>query len=155
MNEYETRLLDAYDGEIFGEAFFGTLAAAQPDADRREKLATLQTVEARTARSLRRLLADSGLRERDPDLTRRRGEELAQVLDPENWHEILQGLLAELPKFLDDFVLLRDIAPRPGDPALVALVNHEQAIERFAQLELAGAGKAELKALQDHLRRPA
>ena len=49
MSEYDDLLLFAYHGEVFGDAFFGAMAAAQPDADRREKLQTLQTVEARTA----------------------------------------------------------------------------------------------------------
>ena len=47
MSEYENLLREAYLGEIFGAALFDALAEAQPDADRREKLRTLETVEAR------------------------------------------------------------------------------------------------------------
>jgi hypothetical protein len=35
-------------------------------------------------------------------------------------------------------LLLDELAPDPHDPALVALVAHEQAISAFAQLEIAG-----------------
>jgi len=133
MSEYDDLLLDAYKGELFGDAFFGTLADAQPDPDRREKLRMLQTVEARTATSLRRLMTDAGLHT-DPALSR--------------------GLREALPPFLEKFVRLREIAGTPTDPALDALVNHERAIDRFAELELAGDKKS-LKPLQDHLRRPA
>ena len=59
-----------------------------------------------------------------------------------------------LPPFLEKFIRLREIAGTPIDPALDALVNHERAIDRFAELELAGDKKS-LKPLQDHLRRPA
>ena len=153
MSEYDDLLLDAYKGELFGDAFFGALADAQPDADRREKLRTLQTVEARTATSLRRLVADAGLHT-DPAVSRQEGAHLAAGIDPENWEELLRGLRDALPQFLEKFVRLRDIARTPTDPALDALVNHERAIERFAEMELAGDKKS-LKPLQDHLRRPA
>ena len=35
---------------------------------------------------------------------------------------------------------LRELADDPADPALVALVTHEQAINAFAELELIGKG---------------
>ena len=34
MSEYDDLLLDAYKGEVFGDAFFGALAEDQPDPDR-------------------------------------------------------------------------------------------------------------------------
>jgi hypothetical protein len=152
MSEYDDLLLDAYKGELFGDSFFGALADEQPDADRREKLRMLQTVEARTATTLRRLVTDAGLHT-DTAVSRQEGVELAAKIDPENWDELLRGLRDALPQFLEKFIRLRDIARTP-DPALDALVNHERAIERFAELELAG-DKRSLKPLQDHLRRPA
>jgi hypothetical protein len=153
MSEYDDLLLDAYKGELFGDAFFGTLAEMQPDPDRREKLRTLQTVEARTATTLRRLVSNAGLHT-DPAVSRQEGAQLAAGLDPEAWHELLRGLRDALPQFLEKFIRLRDIAGSPTDPALDALVNHERAIERFAELELAGDTQS-LKPLEDHLRRPA
>jgi hypothetical protein len=153
MSEYEQLLLDAYKGEVFGNAFFGALAEAQPDPDRREKLRTLQTVEARTATSLRRLMTDAGL-SLDPGTSKQEGVELAAGIDPENWHGFMQGMHDALPPFLAKFERLQEIARRPSDPALVALCNHERAIQKFAALELAGDKKS-LKPLEDHLRRPA
>jgi hypothetical protein len=152
--EYDTLLLDAYNGEVFGDAFFGAMAAAQPDPERRAKLEVLQTVEARTATSLRRLLANAGLHA-DDATSRKQGEELAAGLEPENWDEFISGLHGALPDFLAKFERLRDIAGTPTDPALVALVNHERAIERFAELEMNGDDKGSLKPLEEHLRRPA
>ncbi len=153
MSEYDNLLLEAYKGELFGDAFFGALAEMQPDPERREKLKTLQTVEARTATSLRRLVGNAGLHA-DPAVSRREGEKVAAGLDPEDWHELMRNLRDALPHYLEKFVRLREIARTPTDPALNALVNHEHAIERFAELELAGDEKS-LKPLQDHLRNPA
>ncbi len=154
-NEYDTLLLDAYRGEVFGAAFFAALAEAQPDEERRERLKTLQTIEARTATSLRRLLANRALHAGDPKVQQEQARELAANIEPENWHEFLQGLKAALPEFLTKFERTREIAPYPSDPALKALVNHERAIERFAELELAGDTTGALRALEDHLRHPA
>jgi hypothetical protein len=154
MSEYDDLLVFAYRGEVFGDAFFGALAVAQPDPDRREKLQTLQTVEARTATSLRRLMADAGLHA-DDEVARKEGLTLAAGIDPESWDGFVRGLKDALPEFLAAFERLRDIASTPKDPALDALVNHERAIEKFAELEIAGQPKKSMKPLQDHLRRPA
>jgi hypothetical protein len=153
-SEYDTLLRDAYLGEVFGDEFFGMLADMQPDANRREKLRTLQTVEARTATSLRRLVGSLVGAAEEQD-ARVKGRELAAGIDPAEWDQFMRGLLDGLPPFLETFERLRDIARQPLDPALTALANHEKAIERFAQLELADEGKHSLKPLLDHLRTPA
>lgn len=153
--EYDNLLLEAYHGEVFGAALFRAMADAQPDEGRREKLKTLETVEARTATSLRRLLANRALHAGDPKVQQDQARELAAKIEPENWHEFLQGLKDALPEFLAKFERTREVAPNPSDPALKALVNHERAIERFAELELAGDGNGALRALEDHLRNPA
>ena len=54
------------------------------------------------------------------------------------WDAFVTGLHDALPSFLANFVRLRTMAVDADDPALVALVAHEQAINAFAELELAG-----------------
>src|SRR5207237_9916319 len=112
MIESDDLLLEAYKGELFGDACFGALADAQPDPDRREKLRTLQTVEARTATTLRRLVTDAGLHT-DPAVSRREGTQLAARIDPENWDELLRALRDALPHFFEKFIRLRAIARTP------------------------------------------
>ena len=80
---------------------------------------------------------------------------LADGINPEDWDAFTKGLVDILPSFLEKFERLRDVAGTPVDPALTALVNHEQAIFRFAELEQADQPKESLKPLVDHLRRPA
>ena len=63
----------------------------------------------------------------------------------------MKGLHDALPPFLANFVRLRTLAPDPSDPALVALVTHEQAINAFAELELAGKSDRSIAVLQWHL----
>ena len=154
MSEYDDLLREAYLGEMFGDTFFATMAERQPDTARREKLETLQVVEARTAQSLRRLVDRKGLGDAELE-AREKGRELAEAIDPEEWNTFVSGLLGALPKFLKDLERLRDIAKQPADPALIALVNHERAIEHFAKLEVDGEEDKSLLPLQAHLRKPA
>ena len=154
LTEYQTLLRKAYLGEHFGDGFFGAMAEQQPDADRREKLETLQRVEARTATSLRRLASAAHVLGGEQE-SHHSGAETAAGLDPADWNVFVNGLLQFLPDFLADFERLRDIGGTPVDPALTALVNHERAIEQFAQLEADGKPEKSLKPLQDHLRTPA
>ena len=78
MSDYATRLRNAYLDEVRGAAYFGALAEEQPDAKRREKLETLQTVEARTVTTMGRLLGQVGLKV-DGNRARKEGRELAPV----------------------------------------------------------------------------
>jgi hypothetical protein len=155
VSEYETLLREAYLGEIFGAALFNALAEAQPDAERREKLRTLETVEARTATTLQRLVAKAGMKlSGEEPKAREDGRRLAAAINASDWDGFVRSLHDALPPFLEKFERLREVGGTPVDPALTALVNHERAIQRFAELELAG-DKHPTRPLTDHLRKPA
>jgi hypothetical protein len=136
MSDYEQLLLDAYKGELFGDAIFSEMAARDDWRDRRETLQTLATIEARTAAVLRPLVDAAGIDVGDEDETRRLGREMGSAGG--SWDGFVKALFDALPQFLANFVRLRELAPDPSDPALAALVAHEQAISAFAQLEIAG-----------------
>jgi hypothetical protein len=154
VTDYVTMLRNAYVDEARGDAFFGALADVQPDENRREKLRALQTIEARTLTSMRRLLENAGIRVETAD-ARRQGRELAMQVAPAQWEDFVRELESTLPHDVDRYMELRDAAPAPDDPALRALVNHAQAIARFRQLESEGNAKKSLRTLTDHLRKPA
>jgi hypothetical protein len=148
MGEYEDLLLSAFEGERFGEAFFATMLAAERDPARRDKLAILQEIEGRTARSLEALARDAGIPIGDGADARRAGEELGTGAASGGWDTFAKGLNDALPDFLASFVRCRSLAPDPNHPALVALIAHEQAIATFASLECAGKGDISLAPLQ-------
>jgi hypothetical protein len=154
VTDYTTMLRNTYLDEARGDGFFGALIDRQPADDRREKLRTLQTIEARTLTSMRRLLDDVGIRVETGD-ARREGRELAQRADPVQWDDFISDLRRTLPHDVDRYTELRDASAKPNDPALRALVNHAQAIARFIDLEAAGETKKSLRALTDYLRTPA
>jgi hypothetical protein len=57
MSDFEQLLLDAYKGEVFGDAIFSEMAAHDDWRDHRDTLQTLANIEARTAAALRPLVA--------------------------------------------------------------------------------------------------
>jgi hypothetical protein len=149
--EYASLLLDAYKGELFGEALFGAYGARQPDPERKAKLGVLERIEADTACRLRRLVDAAGIEFTDADTasTCEQGREVGESAI--EWDTFVRGLHDALPSFLANFVRLRTLAADTRDPALVALVAHEQAINAFAELELAGEAACSLAVLEWHL----
>jgi hypothetical protein len=133
---YDALLLDAYNGELFGNAIFGEMAGRDEWREHRDTLRLLATIEERTAAALRPLVDAAGLDTGDEEKSRREGRELGSMGG--SWDGFLKALFDALPPFLANFVRLRELAPNPHHPALAALVAHEETISAFAQLELAG-----------------
>jgi hypothetical protein len=136
MSDYEELLLEAYKGELFGNAIFGEMAKRDEWLEHRATLEALATIEQRTADMLRPLVDASGADIGDEEQPRREGRELGAIGG--SWEGFVKALFDALPPFLANFVRLREVAADPHDPALTALVAHEQTISAFAQLELGG-----------------
>jgi hypothetical protein len=149
-DEYRTLLLDAYKGEVFGEALFGAFAD-RAAADHTEKIRTLEQIERATACQLEPLVSAAGIDVSADDLAtvRQGGREIGAA--GIEWTDFVKGLHDALPSYLANFVRLRTVADDPSEPALVALVAHEQAINSFAELELADRADCSLAVLQWHL----
>jgi hypothetical protein len=146
-DEYARLLLDAYRGELFGEAFFATLADTEGDGERRRKLRTMELIEAQTAARLRPLVDAAGIDPGDEEAARGDGFRLARDVSGQDWDGFMHGLKAALPGFLANFERLREIAGDPVDPALDDLVAHEQTLYRFTELELDGRSEDSLSTL--------
>jgi hypothetical protein len=136
-DQYDQLMLEAYRGELFGDGFFGAIARLF-DGEQHEKAELLQQIEQRTAAVLRPLVDPGMLAALDEDEARASGPALVEAQGRFEWDGFLEALHDALPAFLADFVRTRELAPDPNDPALVALVQHEQTISSFAELELAG-----------------
>jgi hypothetical protein len=149
--EYQDLLLDAYRGELFGEAYFKALADAETDEGKREKLRALEELELRTGDMLRKAVAAEGLDDSDHPESREVGAQIGRANIGMPWDEWAQGLAAVLPDFLAKFRRCREVSPDPADEVMVMLVAHEEAIAEFARLELAGEGDKSLEVIQNHL----
>jgi hypothetical protein len=150
-DEYRTLLLDAYKGEVLGEALFAAFAARTTDAGQREKLRALERIEGTTASQLRPLVIAAGIElgADEEAAVRAQGREMGG--SGIEWAAFVKGLHDALPPYLAGFVRVRQLAADPSDPALVALVAHEQAINAFAELELSGRSDCSLAVLEWHL----
>jgi hypothetical protein len=136
MSDYNELLLEAYTGELFGNAIFTEMAGRDEWREHRPTLEALASIEQRTADGLRPLVDAAGIDVGDEDKPRREGRELGAIGG--SWDGFVKALFDALPPFLANFVRLRELAADPRHPALTALVAHEQTISAFAQLELAG-----------------
>jgi hypothetical protein len=136
-DQYDSLVLDAYRGELFGDGFFGAVAE-QFDGEQRAKVELLQQIEQRTAAVLRPLVDPGLLAALDEDAARKSGDDLVAAQGTFEWATFLRGLHDALPGFLAAFVRTRELADDPNDGALVALVQHEQTIATFTDLELDG-----------------
>ncbi len=149
--EYETLLLDAYRGEVFGDAFFGAMATARRDAARSRTAARAATGRSATAARLRPLMDAAGLAA-DDAAAAAEGVRLGETVGDSSWTDFLEGLRDALadPSSRTSSVCGRSprIPPIPCSPTLVA---HEQAIDRFAELELEGRTDDALAVLHGHL----
>ena len=150
-DEYCALLVEAYKGELFGEALFGAFGGREQDAERKEKLGALERIEANTARQLARLVdtAPVVVSAADVAAAQEQGREIGESAI--EWEAFVKGLHDALPSFLASFVRLRTLAADANHPALVALIAHEQAVNAFAELELAGEPQCSLAVLEWHL----
>jgi hypothetical protein len=136
LHDYDELLLEAYNGELFGNAIFSEMAGRDEWHDHRETLELLATIEDRTAAVLRPLVDAAGIDAGDGEEARRSGRELGALGG--SWDGFVKALFDALPPFLANFARLREVAPDPHHAAITALVSHEQTISAFAQLEMGG-----------------
>ena len=151
-DEYRSLLIDAYKGELFGEALFGAFAACEADGEPAEKLRALERIEGDTATRLKRLVDAAAIDISDTDVAATREQGRAIGSQRQRMGRVREGSArcpAPIPRQFRAVAF--DSRPTLGDPALVALVAHEQAINAFAELELAGESSCSLAVLQWHL----
>jgi hypothetical protein len=153
MTEYQDLLLEAYRGEAFGATFFTAMADGPHGTDHDVALRALARVEAQTAGRLRPLVIDAEL-DGATDESESQGVELAGAVAAQPWTAFLESLRGALPSFLDKFLRLEDVDDGHHAAVLADLVAHERAVDRFAELELAGDPDAALAVLEAHLATP-
>ena len=138
LDSYRKTLLDYYEEEIMGEAYFHALAEHFDGEGERDKLRRLGQVERRAAEVVQPLLHKHGLTARDEPVLKALGEADVAAHQNYGWHELMAYMVARYPRYLDDFGALERLAPAPDLPALKLLTRHEVAAIEFARRELAG-----------------
>ena len=137
LDAYRKTLLDYYEEEIIGEAYFDALAEHFDGTGERGKLRLLARVERCAAEAVRPLLHKHGLTPRDEAVLKSLGEADVAAHRDYGWHEFMAYMVARYPGYVDDFEALERLAPDADLPALKMLTQHEVAAIEFAGKEVA------------------
>jgi dimethylamine/trimethylamine dehydrogenase len=138
LDTYRKTLLDYYEEEIMGEAYFHALAEHFDGKGERDKLRLLARVERRAAEVVQPLLHKHDLTARDEPVLKSLGEADVAAHQDYGWHELMAYMVARYPGYVDDFEGLERLAPDEDLPALKLLTQHEVAAIEFAGREVAG-----------------
>ena len=135
--------VQAYQGEVLGEALFAGLADRIEDSEHAGKMRVLATLELRTKEAVAPALERAGIpTASDPEMLA-----LAEALVPDSatrpWEEVMRSLEAITGQFIPLYQRIGELSPSERDTADL-LVAHEEALRDFARAELAGEGSTSL-----------
>jgi len=126
--------IQAYQGEVLGEALFARIADQLEDPGRAEKLRVLSTLERRTKEAIAPALTRAGLStEPDPKMFTL-ADKFAQGL---TWEDFLAATGPITAQYIPLYRRIGELDPSEQE-ASDLLVAHEAALRSFAQAELAG-----------------
>ena len=142
-----------YQGEVLGEAVFNLYLGLEENAERRYKLATLPQLESETKVRLRPFMTQLGLSIAQEDV-RDRVAEFAQSYASKSWQQHMEELAGITNFFLEKFREIENDAPADEREVAHSMVVHESALNKFAQLELAGDANNSLNDVISQLKFP-
>jgi hypothetical protein len=134
-------LLNAYEEEVSGEAYFAALAE-QHDGRAREALMLIAEMEVVTARLFRPVIDAAGLHPRSAEELVREGRDDAEALRGTSWTEFLASMRDGYDAYVTEFKGIRAAVKPDFRPHADLLIAHEVAIIDFARAELAGDGNS-------------
>jgi hypothetical protein len=138
LDAYRKTLLDYYEEEVMGVAYFDALAEHFDGKGERGKLRLLARVERRAAEVVEPLLRKHGLTARGEPVLKLLGEAGVAAHRDYGWREFMAYMVKRFPGYVDDFEALERLAPDADLPALKLLTRHEVVTIEFAVSELAG-----------------
>ncbi|MEL7282051.1 MAG: hypothetical protein AAFY35_00635 [Pseudomonadota bacterium] len=131
---YLDTLLQYYEEEVEGEAYFAEAAKAYDDSLVREKLELLADCERHAAEAVEPLIHKYGLTPKSAAALQESGRKDAQNTAVD-WAQMVAGMNATYPGYLDDFKGLERLGPPDDQQRLNFLTEHEVAALEFLRLE--------------------
>ncbi|MEM7598241.1 MAG: hypothetical protein AAF382_11135 [Pseudomonadota bacterium] len=131
---YFDTLVQYYEEEVEGEAYFAEAAKAYKDSLVREKLELLAACERHAAMAVEPLIRKYGLTPKDAGALHESGRKDAQNT-PVDWAKMVDGMNATYPGYVDDFKGLEALGPAEDQQRLNFLTEHEIAAIAFLRLE--------------------
>ena len=138
-DDYVAYLEERFQGEVYGEALFRTLAERCNEPDRARKLRVLAQLERETKEMILPALLEAGGTGDESAERIAEGETLGAQLAGAPWRDLMRGFQSELARFVADFERAESLAPE-GKASKATLLRHVTAHERalldFATREL-------------------
>ncbi|MGO9342847.1 MAG: hypothetical protein ACLP6E_10055 [Acidimicrobiales bacterium] len=129
--------VESYQGEVLGEALFGSLAEHEPDAGRRHQLQVLTLLETATKQLADPVFERRQLDRGDTAATLVTAAELAEALAGISWEDFLGSFDAITTQFLAKYRQLVELATDDAERQVAeAYVAHEEALAAFARRAL-------------------
>ncbi len=153
-DDYLDRVVESYQGEVFGEAIFRELAAKCADPETAYKWRVLEQLERETKERLKPLVAELGGDIEENPARFRKGQHLAEKWATQSWSEIMVWFRDQLPTYVKFFENLEADAREQDRQLLGKVTAHERALLDFAKHEIAGRSDHSLEPVLALLDRP-
>jgi dimethylamine/trimethylamine dehydrogenase len=131
--KYTLQVLEAYEGEVAGAAYFDGLALAHP-----QQSAFFQrcaALERATASQLSALLRKYQLTPRAQTTLEERGTLDARREAGSDWKQLMEQSIKSYARYVTEFKALEAMAPTEDQPILAALTAHEIQLIEWMQAE--------------------
>jgi hypothetical protein len=138
-SDYKTYLEQRFQGEVFGEALFRTMANLCDDPARAQKFRVLEQLERETKEFLLPALREAGHSGEENSERINQGETLGAALANVPWPDLMRGFQEEFRRFSDEFESAEALAPAGKGSVLRHVTTHERALLDFATRELEGS----------------
>lgn len=132
--KYLETLVQYYEEEVEGEAYFAEAALAYDDPLVREKLELLAECERHAAEAVEPLVRKYGLTPKPAEALQDSGRKDARATEVD-WAKMVAGMNETYPGYLDDFKGLEALGPDEDQQRLNFLTEHEVAAIEFLRLE--------------------
>ena len=132
--DYQAEILDAYEGEVTGAAYFHGLAVYFPDHE--EFLLGCCALEQQTAASLAPLMEKYDLQCRPALVLSQQGATRARSDGRLSWPSLLRQSVDEYPAYVAQFRELEALAPVEDRPIVESLTQHEVLLISWFKTEL-------------------
>jgi hypothetical protein len=131
--QYTLRVLEAYEDEVAGAAYFDGLALAYPQQSAFfERCAALERA---TASQLSALLRKYQLTPRAQITLEERGTLDARREAGSDWRQLMQQSIKSYARYVTEFKALEAVGPTEDQPILAALTAHEIQLIAWMQAE--------------------
>lgn len=139
---YREGIVQAWQGELWGKAFFERLAEETDDADQRGKWQVLAELEDVTGKLIAPLTTEtSGPPEASVGSSL---ESAVAAYEALPWRVAMERMMVIVNPAIDRFRDLLSQAPAEERDTVQILVDHEVALKQFAERELVGDGATSL-----------